>query len=194
MGQTGCPHDGKVDGNVMSTAHLSREHLQATWAGCTPILVHLGNAVMGRSAPPVPSALALRTRPWLRASSSRGGTAGPQLAAPAARRLEKLSRARGAEALNFFLPTTCLGFSFRTRCLVGWKGGCWYLCIHSDGCAWHTHTPERSLCVSGCVHALPGCRNVCGVCGHYLAPPGAQSCNPSVCTRARLMQTPHLHG
>lgn len=99
-GHTGCPHDGEADGEAVSTTLL---HLGApSWCilGTPLCAAAQGHGLWG------PPAL-------------EAGTAGPQLAAPAAHRPETLSGVRGGEVLSFFLPTTSLRFLFWRQGLKG---------------------------------------------------------------------------
>lgn len=103
MGQTGCPHDGKV----VSTTHpylgalagylgcsLGRLHTRpgAPWEHCDGVL----------GSPLYPPAAVLRHKAMACGpSSSRVGTAGPELASPATHRPGETHRARGERCVAF---------------------------------------------------------------------------------------------
>lgn len=89
MGQTGCPHDGKVDGKVVSTTHLHLGAL-AGYLGCSLRRLHTRpgapwerhDGALGSAC--TPQQRCCGTRPWPAGPPAlEAGTAGPQLASPA---------------------------------------------------------------------------------------------------------------
>lgn len=105
MGQTGCPHDGKVDGKVVSSTHLHLGAL-AGYVGRPLGRLHTRpgarwerhDGVLG-SACTRPAAVLWHRPGPAGPPSLEAGTAGPQLASPATHRpgeTQQDVRGRGA--------------------------------------------------------------------------------------------------
>lgn len=118
MGQTGCPHDGKVDGKVVSTTHPYLGAL-AGCLGCSLGRLHTRpgapwerhDGALG--SPLYPPAAVLRHKAMACGpSSSRGGHCWARAGFSCHTQAWRDAQGSRGEVRSFFLPTTSLGFSF----------------------------------------------------------------------------------